>query len=212
MFVASKSPELSKFNVTEDHSSFSDSSIGALYIPPQDDFIEIEQYVLDALVIKNHQKPLIGYDLSYLEFFPNEIFIERSFTNLSMAEQFIEDIFTQFDTISTLHRDDIISKLQTFASVIPSKKKLNCRFEVLSGNSCKKFHVDEVEARLIYTCAGPGTQVKLPSEEKHITLPSGSALIVKGEDYPEFKEVTLHRSPPIDGTNIKRFLFIADFQ
>ena len=88
--------------------------------------------------------------------------------------------------------------------------KLNCRFEILSGDSCKKFHVDAVAARMIYTCAGPGTQIRHPERESVFSLPSGSCLIVKGLKYPEFRKVTLHRSPPIENKNIKRFLFIVD--
>jgi hypothetical protein len=204
--------DLSHFRVTEDYKSFSKPNIGALYFPPHERFTEITQNVLDLLVEKNHLKPLDGYDDKYLEFFPNEIFIETAFKDISQAEHFIKNVFNHFDMPDSNHCTDIISKLQTFTSIISPKKKLNCRFEIIAGNSCKRFHVDSVDARLIYTCAGPGTQIKRPDEKQFITLPSGSALIVKGENYQDFKEVTLHRSPPIEGTNTKRFLFIADYQ
>ena len=212
MFAVAEALALSHFNVTENVNSFSKSNIGALYFPPHEGFSEIEQGVLDTLVKKNHVTPLSGYDEKYLEFMPDEIFIEKAFDDSSQAEHFVEYVFNHFDLRDSIHCSNVISKLRTFTSIISSNKKLNCRFEIISGNSCKKFHVDSVDARLIYTCAGPGTQIKLPQEDNHITLPSGSALIAKGEDYPDFKLVTLHRSPPIDGKNIKRFLFIVDFQ
>ncbi len=206
-----ESLELSHFNITEERQSFDKPNIGALYFPPHEGFSEIEQGILDSLVKNNHLEPLDGYKEKYLEFFPNELFIEKSFRDISKAEQFIENVFAHFDLIESVHYANILSKLRTFSSTISSKKKLNCRFEIVAGNSCKRFHVDRVGARLIYTCAGSGTQVKLPDEDFFITLPSGSALIVKGEDYPDFEMVTLHRSPPIEEKNIKRFLFIADF-
>lgn len=212
MFVVAEALDLSYFNVTEDQQCFSNSNIGALYFPPHEGFSEIEQGVLDTLVKKNHVTPLSGYDEKYLEFMPNELFIEKAFDDSSQAEHFIENVFNHFDLIDSIHCSNVISKLRTFTSIVSSSKKLNCRFEIISGNSCKKFHVDSVDARLIYTCAGPGTQIKLPDEDDYITLPSGSALVAKGEDYPDFQLVTLHRSPPVEGTGLKRFLFIADFQ
>lgn len=212
MTAVVKGHKLYKFNVSEDLSSFRNPQIGAIHIPAHEGFCEIEQSTLDQLVQRNHQSTLPGYEETYLEFFPDEIFIEKSFKNTHDAEQFIEKVFNHFEIIDKSHCRNIIERLRTFTGLINSPKKLNCRFEVISGNSCKKFHVDTVDARLIYTCAGPGTQLKKPEVENFITLESGSALIVKGEEYPEFKLTTLHRSPPIEGKNIKRFLFIADYQ
>lgn len=212
MFAAVESTGLSYFNITENPDFFNDPQIGALYFPPEENFSEIEQEVLNLLVEENHKNPLPGYQDHHFEFFPEELFLETAFDCVFEAVKHVHEVFNHFGRIDKTYRDRIISKLITFTSLVHSSKKLHCRFEILSGNSCKRFHVDSVAARLIYTCAGPGTQVKLPDEDEFITLPSGSALIAKGEEYPNFRAVTLHRSPPIEGTNIKRFVFIADYQ
>jgi len=70
--------------------------------------------------------------------------------------------------------------------------------------------VDNVHSRLICTYAGPGTQLRHPDDPAVVELPSGSALIVKGKRYPDFELTTLHRSPPIEGRNVKRFLLVVD--
>ena len=208
--VASKI-ELNRFNVTEEVCLFSDSKYGALYIPPDEGFSEISQSTLKQLVKANNLNPLKDYEKKYLEFFPDDIFIERSFKELKDAEQFIRGFFEHFEDIHSFYCEGVISKLHRFVSISPSNKKVHCRIELVSGDSCKKFHVDNVESRLIYTCAGPGTQIKHPNEDEFETLPTGSALIVKGQKYPEFELTTLHRSPPIAKSNTKRLLFIADY-
>ncbi|MCM8528635.1 MAG: DUF1826 domain-containing protein [Lentisphaeraceae bacterium] len=212
MFAVAESNGLSYFNLTEESELFNNPQVGAMYFPPEENFSEIDQQTLKLLVKENQKNPLPGYKDYHFEFFPKELFIETAFDSVLEAEKYIYEVFDHFGKINKAYRDSIISRLRTFTKMVQSSRKLHCRFEILSGNSCKRFHVDSVSARLIYTCAGPGTQIKLPDEDKFITLPSGSVLIAKGEEYPNFRAVTLHRSPPIEGTNIKRFVFIADYQ
>lgn len=204
-------PNISKFNVTADNSEFINPKCGALYIPPAENFSEISQVTLNKLISLNQTTPFEGIDKYMLEFCPEEIFLEKSFSSTEEATFYVNKFFKHFSIFPAEHQLNIIKRLERFACLIPSQKQLTLRFEVLSGDSCKKFHVDTVEARLIYTCAGPGTQIKLPSNNNFITLPSGSALIAKGSEFPNFQTSTLHRSPPIQDMNIKRFLFIADF-
>ena len=212
MIATAEAIDLSNFNLTEEKVCFRDANFGGLYIPPQEDFSEIDQQTLSTLIQTNHFNPIPGYDEKNLEFFPDDFFLETPYDDLSEAEAHIKFVFEHFKIIDSSYCESIISKLRTFMSVFPSNKKLHGRFEILSGDSCKKFHVDRVGARLIYTCAGPGTQVKTPHGESFITLPTGSAIIAKGTDYPGFKLTTLHRSPPIQYNSTKRFLFIADYQ
>ena len=207
-----KTLNINHFNTTEDPACFNDPEIGALFLGADENFQEIDQQILKDAVEKNQDIPMDGYDINVLECFPEELFIEESFSSIGEAEEFIESFFSNFPAIESKYCSNIMTKLRLFAKLKPLKKKLNCRFEIVSGNSCRKFHIDTVGARLIYTCAGPGTQLKHPDRKLYITLPSGSALIVKGSKYPDFKTVTLHRSPSVQGLGIKRFLFIADYQ
>lgn len=204
-------PNISKFNVTADNELFIKPEIGALYIPPDESFSEISQFTLNSLISQNQAKSFKGIDEYMLEFNPEEIFSEKEFNSIEGSIAFIKEFFSHFSSLDSQHAISIIDRLKKFDSINTSQKKLTLRFEVISGNSCKKFHIDSVAARLIYTCAGPGTQLKLPDNKNFITLPSGSALIAKGSKFLNFKTVTLHRSPPIENLDIKRFLFIADF-
>ena len=202
---------LKEVNVSEDFSDFENSDTGAYYLEAENDYSEVPQEILSHCVLKNQLEPIEGYDECLLDCHPDDLFIEKSFRTLEQAENFVESFFSYFGEIDSVYCANTIENLRQFHKLTPSNKKLNCRFEIVSGDSCKRFHVDSVLARLIYTCAGPGTQVKHPDNKMYMTLPSGSALIVKGTKFPNFETVTLHRSPPIEGTEIKRFLFIADY-
>ena len=211
MSLLAEQQDLSMFNATEESTLFSSPSIGAMYIAPEEDFTEVSQETLIQLVEMNNQNPLKGYKAKYLQFNPDEIFIEKKSKYFHDAKQFIEGFFNHFNKTAAFHTEGVIRKLQQFISICPSDKEIHCRLELVSGDSCRKFHVDNVESRLIYTFAGPGSQIQHPDHEDFITLPSGSALIVKGFKYPNFKLTTLHRSPPIAKQKIKRLLFIADY-
>ena len=201
--------KLEKFAVTTDIELFGRSDVGALYIDEYSGFKEIPQESLDLLVTVNKETLFKYVDRTMMEFQPDEIFIEKPFGSLVQAKEFVMEVFEQFKIIDWSYCLNIISRLEFFASTLPSEK-LNCRFEIISGNSCKKFHYDSVYSRLICTYAGPGTQVKSPDRETVLELRAGSAILAKGKMFPDFKPVTLHRSPPIADQDIKRFLFIVD--
>jgi hypothetical protein len=199
--------DLVDLKLSKNPEDFSKVQIGGLYFEPDTNFEEVQQGVLKSLIV---QSKAFNKTSPYAEFIPDDILLEESFYNLIDAKKFVRNTFAKFKMAKSYNKVDIINKLTFFYSFF-KLKKINCRFEVLSGNSCKKFHCDHVKARLICTYAGPGTQVKLPEEEKIVELPSGSTLITKGTRFPGFQAVSLHRSPPIEDTGAKRFLFIADF-
>ncbi len=100
------------------------------------------------------------------------------------------------------------------------------------NDSCRKFHVDHIPLRLITTYAGPGTEwvpdhavdftaldhpescdcasppslVRDPSAVRHAT--AGDVLLMKGELYSNDVRGQVHRSPPIQGTNITRYVVV----
>ena len=200
------------FNLTEKVSNFKNPDLGAVYLTNKKEMNEIDQQVLSEIVESNHTEPITKYKEIHLELFPEDFFLERSFKSFSKAKKFVISFFESFQSLDLSYCSDILEKLNLFSELIASKKSINCRFEIISGNSCKKFHVDTVNARLICTYAGPGTQIKNPITDNIHTLPSCSAIIAKGSNFLNFKLATLHRSPPIKELNIKRFLFIADYQ
>jgi hypothetical protein len=200
------------FNVTEKVSNFKNPDFGALYLTNKKKMEEIDQRVLGGIVESNHTEPITKYKKIHLELFPEDFFLERSFKSFSKAKTFVISFFERFQSLDLSYCSDILEKLKLFSELITSPKTINCRFEIISGNSCKKFHVDTVNARLISIYAGPGTQLKNPVTQNTYTLPSCSAIIAKGSKFSNFKLTTLHRSPPIKKLDIKRFLFVADYQ
>lgn len=208
MFAVIDKLDVTDFNITRKPENFKKEDIGALYFDPDPNLEEVNQNTLRSLTEDSYQ---LNQDGPYKEFVIDEVFIEKSFSDLNDAKKFIRETFAKFKLADHYSKVDILNKLTFFYSFF-KLKKVNCRFEVLSSNSCKKFHFDHVKARLISTYGGPATQVRNSETEEIMNLPSCSTLIVKGSRYPDFKPVTLHRSPPVDSTGTKRFLFIADFQ
>ena len=90
------------------------------------------------------------------------------------------------------------------------------RTETVTNDACRKFHADNVHARLITTYIGPGTEYGVPKDaccppEQVHQAPSGAAMLLKGLKWPTSNERQLkHRSPPIEGTGIIRFVVVLE--
>jgi hypothetical protein len=109
---------------------------------------------------------------------------------------------------------DIGDLVGLFAALV-SFDRFEIRLDHVTTNACWKFHADYVEARLLVTYAGPGTQwlarrdaarVRAGEAPTHIEqIAEGDVAILKGRlgsiDHP-----TYHRSPPIEGTGVRRLL------
>lgn len=101
---------------------------------------------------------------------------------------------------------------------ILSLDQLEIRLEIVTTDSCRKFHADYVNGRLITTYAGAGTQwldacdaerVRQGLEPREINqLAAGDVGIFKGRLATE--EPAIHRSPPIGGTGEKRLLLVLN--
>jgi len=92
---------------------------------------------------------------------------------------------------------------------------LRLRLDVVTANSCKKFHIDQIAARLLCTYRGTGTQYGFATdgiEPDHLlTVATGSPIVLRGRLWPEApKSGTLHRSPPIEGTGEYRFILVLN--
>ncbi len=110
--------------------------------------------------------------------------------------------------------DDASALAAIFNDILPTSH-LQLRFDVVTTNACRKFHVDVVTARLVCTYRGSGTQYGLSTdgpEPIHVnTVPTGSAMLLRGKLWPEKPNSgLLHRSPPIEGTGETRLLLVLD--
>ena len=87
------------------------------------------------------------------------------------------------------------------------------RVEVTDGQSCPKWHLDAVRARLLCTLRGAGTQLGPASGPAQVDrvqqMPTGTAALFRGRNWGAEPTGILHRSPPaIPGQT--RLLVVVD--
>ncbi len=110
--------------------------------------------------------------------------------------------------------DDTAALADIFARLMRAPY-LQLRFDVITTNACRKFHIDAVTARLICTYRGTGTQYGLSTGGAEpypvFTLPTGVPILLRGTLWPERPQSELrHRSPPIEGTGETRLVLVLD--
>ena len=110
--------------------------------------------------------------------------------------------------------DDVTKLAKVFADLMKTAH-LRLRFDLVTTNSCKKFHIDRITARLLCTYRGTGKQYGFSvdgTEPDHIlTVPTGLPIVLRGSLWPETpKSGILHRSPPLEGTGEYRSVLVLD--
>ncbi len=132
-----------------------------------------------------------------------------------------DGVHAVFETCGTPDCDEsrwLIDDISTLGAVftdIMQARYLRLRLNVVTGNSCRRFHIDAVRARLICTYRGSGTQYAFTrgdaSPEAVHSVPTGSPFILRGTEWPETPASgLLHRSPPIEGSGEARLLLVFD--
>ena len=79
---------------------------------------------------------------------------------------------------------------------LASSPIVKMRFEHVTDDSCRKFHVDAVGLRLLCTYAGPGTEC-VGADGRVRRTASMEVAVFKGTAFPEAGPRVLHRSPPL---------------
>lgn len=110
--------------------------------------------------------------------------------------------------------DDTAALADIFAGLMRAPH-LRLRFDVITTNACRKFHIDAITARLICTYRGTGTQYGFSTDgaepRRVFTVPTGAPILLRGTLWPERpKSGLLHRSPPIAGTGETRLVLVLD--
>jgi len=109
---------------------------------------------------------------------------------------------------------DVAALADIFASIMTTWQ-VALRFDVLTGNACRKFHIDVVSSRLICTYRGPGTQYGVPKSgndpDQIFDVPTGSPIMLRGTRWPNQSGPDVrHRSPPIEGSGTTRLNLVLD--
>ncbi|MDJ0896679.1 MAG: DUF1826 domain-containing protein, partial [Alphaproteobacteria bacterium] len=79
--------------------------------------------------------------------------------------------------------DDAAALADIFAGLMRAPY-LRLRFDVVTTNACRKFHIDAVTARLICTYRGTGTQYGISTDgaepRRVFTVPTGAPILLRG--------------------------------
>ena len=110
--------------------------------------------------------------------------------------------------------DDLVHLAQTFGRLMATTY-ICLRLEAVETNSCRKFHLDAIRARLICTYRGTGTQYGIANGKEDpqqiFTVPTGHPMLLRGSLWPPHPATGLvHRSPPIEGTDETRLILVLD--
>lgn len=106
---------------------------------------------------------------------------------------------------------EIAALARRFARIMKTET-VRLRLEVVETDACRKFHMDNVTARLITPLTEPGTQwieadggPDTPINHLH----AGEVGLFKGRIWADTPAI-LHRSPPIAGSGLSRLLLVLD--
>ncbi|KPP93195.1 DUF1826 domain-containing protein [Erythrobacter sp. HL-111] len=138
----------------------------------------------------------------------------------ALADRFAQALARNGFAAPHLHRaltDDVSLLAGLFCSAL-GIERLELRLEVVTSDSCRKFHADYVVARLITTYVGPGTQwlesadaarLREGGEPRRINrMAAGDVGIFKGRLASEHPAI--HRSPPIATSPGPRLLLVLN--
>ena len=118
---------------------------------------------------------------------PNLLPNVRKVLHKTVIQETLEHVFNntripQSNQLDWLLKD--ITKLGKVFSNLMQVDFLRLRLDVVSTNSCRKFHVDAVTGRLICTYRGEGTQCGISRDENEpvdiFSVPTGSPVLLTG--------------------------------
>ena len=193
------------------------ASTGIAAVDAADELPEFLQPDCPALIWRRNPSPCFQKWVDALE--PERLPRARVILRPKNVAEAISLIFDNCNTPdspqSAMLAEDTALQAQVFADLMRTPF-LRLRYDVVSTNACRKFHIDFVTARLICTYRGPGTQYGFPengdADPTHIySVATGSTILLRGKLWPESPDAGLrHRSPPIEGTEHTRLVLVLD--
>ncbi|MBM4097672.1 MAG: DUF1826 domain-containing protein [Planctomycetes bacterium] len=88
--------------------------------------------------------------------------------------------------------------------------RASLRVEVVTTNTCPKFHCDNIRVRVVTTYHGPGTEYVFVGAPDDVRRgPTGALMFLKGHQHPMHSDAVLHRSPMVPA-GVKRLCVVLD--
>ncbi|WP_231490266.1 DUF1826 domain-containing protein [Gluconobacter roseus] len=121
---------------------------------------------------------------------------------LLMANGALSEIAAQLQVRCSGHTRLLMADMMELAELyrdVSGHQNLRVRLEKITTDSCRKFHVDCVDLRLLRTYVGPGVQWTGDEGRTVQEAPTGAVVFLKGKHFPGWDdaEKILHRSPPL---------------
>lgn len=199
----------------------SDSHIPLAFVPggdaPLESFMRVGD--LDQAEALIWQRPVPErFDLWVNALSPEALPTARVILAPADVRAFMAIAFEEAGTPETAEREWLADEIACLADALAratGAPNLRLRLEAVRGNACRKFHVDALTARLICTYRGPGTQYGVvdgaDEPEQIFEVPAGAPIVLRGLLDPRMTGSRLrHRSPPIEGSGIVRFVMVLD--
>ncbi|MEO0328126.1 MAG: DUF1826 domain-containing protein [Pseudomonadota bacterium] len=165
-----------------------------------------------------HRKPLPSFQSWIDELDPGCLPKARVILPVDNVHDTVKQVCDVFGTPDCPERqilEDDVSALATIFSDITKASHILLWFDVIAKNSVQSFHNDTDNPRLVCTYRGAGMHYGISTDGKEpkniFSVPTGSAMLLRGADYPKgAKSELLYRSPPIESTNDTRLLLVLD--
>ncbi|MEM6422358.1 MAG: DUF1826 domain-containing protein [Pseudomonadota bacterium] len=149
---------------------------------------------------------------------PEQLPTTRSILRADSVREAASQICEAAGTPASVERDRLVGDTAALATIfaeLMGTPYVRLRFGVVTGNACRKFHIDAVTARLVCTYRGTGTQYGISTDgdepQRVFTVPTGAPILLRGTLWPEQPASgLLHRSPPIEGTGETRLVLVLD--
>lgn len=104
---------------------------------------------------------------------------------------------------------DIAAVARSFLAQFDAESA-SLRIEVVTTDTCPKFHCDNIRVRVVTTYHGPGTEyVDTAAPDDIRGAPTGALLLLKGHKHPTHADAVLHRSPMVPAGE-KRLCVVLD--
>lgn len=121
---------------------------------------------------------------------------------LLMARGSLSEITMQLEAKCSEPARPLVQDMLDLAELyraVSGHPNLRVRLERITTDSCRKFHVDCVDLRLLRTYVGPGVQWTADQGHSVHEARTGAVVFLKGKHFPRWSEAEkiLHRSPPL---------------